>query len=99
MQRGGVASPFAARQLLWGIVSAVVYVFILKVSYRSAIKAAVPLFAATVAVLIVLLSTVTTTFLDVYSNAVSAQSLFPKLGTRPAVLADLAGAPAWAARA
>ena len=39
------------------------------------------------AVLIVLLSTVTTTFLDVYSNAVSAQSLFPKLGTRPAVLA------------
>ena len=39
------------------------------------------------AVLIVLLSTVTTTFLDIYSNAVSAQSLFPKLGNRPAVLA------------
>lgn len=38
------------------------------------------------AVLIVLLSTVTTTFLDIYSNAVSAQSLFPKLGTRPLVL-------------
>ena len=37
------------------------------------------------AVVIVLLSTATTTFLDVYSNAVSAQSLFPKLGTRPAV--------------
>ncbi len=38
------------------------------------------------AVLIVLLSTATTTFLDIYSNAVSAQSLFPKLGTRPLVL-------------
>jgi putative hydroxymethylpyrimidine transporter CytX len=38
------------------------------------------------AVLVVLLSTVTTTFLDIYSNAVSAQSLFPKLGTRPLVL-------------
>lgn len=37
------------------------------------------------AVAIVLLSTATTTFLDVYSNAVSAQSLFSKLGTRPAV--------------
>lgn len=37
------------------------------------------------AVAIVLLSTATTTFLDVYSNAVSVQSLFPKLGTRPAV--------------
>jgi rod shape determining protein RodA len=56
MQRGGVASPFAARQLLWGVVSAVVYVFILKVSYRSAIKAVVPLFGITVAVLIVLLA-------------------------------------------
>ena len=39
------------------------------------------------AVLVVLLSTVTTTFLNIYSNAVSAQSLFPKLGTRPLVLA------------
>ena len=39
------------------------------------------------AVLVVLLSTVTTTFLDIYSNAVSAQSLFPKLGHRPLVLA------------
>ena len=39
------------------------------------------------AVLIVLLSTVTTTFLDIYSNAVSAQSLFPKVGNRPLVLA------------
>ncbi len=38
------------------------------------------------ALLIVLLSTVTTTFLDIYSNAVSAQSLFPKLGLRPLVL-------------
>ena len=38
------------------------------------------------AVLIVLLSTATTTFLDIYSNAVSAQSLFPKMGTRPLVL-------------
>lgn len=38
------------------------------------------------ALLVVLLSTVTTTFLDIYSNAVSAQSLFPKLGTKPAVL-------------
>ena len=38
------------------------------------------------AVLIVLLSTVTTTFLDIYSNAVSAQSLFPTLGHRPLVL-------------
>jgi len=38
------------------------------------------------ALLIVLLSTLTTTFLDIYSNAVSAQSLFPKLGTRPLVL-------------
>ena len=44
------------------------------------------------AVLVVLLSTATTTFLDIYSNAVSAQSLFPKLGVRPAVLAGgLAG--------
>ena len=44
------------------------------------------------ALLVVLLSTLTTTFLDIYSNAVSAQSLFPKLGTRPAVLAGgLAG--------
>ena len=38
------------------------------------------------ALLVVLLSTLTTTFLDIYSNAVSAQSLFPKLGTRPLVL-------------
>lgn len=37
------------------------------------------------ALLIVLLSTATTTFLDIYSNAVSAQSLFPKLGTKMAV--------------
>ena len=44
------------------------------------------------AVLIVLLSTLTTTFLDIYSNAVSAQSLFPKVGTRPLVaLAGIAG--------
>ena len=44
------------------------------------------------AVLIVLLSTLTTTFLDIYSNAVSAQSLFPKAGTRPlTALAGLAG--------
>ena len=44
------------------------------------------------ALLVVLLSTLTTTFLDIYSNAVSAQSLFPKLGTRPLVLlAGLAG--------
>ena len=39
------------------------------------------------AVLIVLLSTLTTTFLDIYSTAVSAQSLFPKWGARPLVLA------------
>jgi putative hydroxymethylpyrimidine transporter CytX len=38
------------------------------------------------ALLVVLLSTLTTTFLDIYSNAVSAQSLFPKLGTKTAVL-------------
>ena len=44
------------------------------------------------AVAIVLLSTLTTTFLDIYSNAVSAQSLFPKLGTRPlTALAGIAG--------
>ncbi|MGD9782624.1 MAG: putative hydroxymethylpyrimidine transporter CytX [Kiritimatiellia bacterium] len=44
------------------------------------------------AVAIVLLSTLTTTFLDIFSNAVSAQSLFPKLGTRPLVLlSGLAG--------
>lgn len=44
------------------------------------------------AVAIVLLSTLTTTFLDIYSNAVSAQSLFPKIGTRPLIaLAGLAG--------
>ena len=44
------------------------------------------------AVAIVLLSTLTTTFLDIYSNAVSAQSLFPKIGTRPLVaLAGIAG--------
>lgn len=44
------------------------------------------------ALLVVLLSTLTTTFLDIYSNAVSAQSLFPKMGTRPLVLlAGLAG--------
>ncbi len=44
------------------------------------------------AVAIVLLSTLTTTFLDIYSNAVSAQSLFPKVGTRPLIaLAGLAG--------
>lgn len=44
------------------------------------------------AVGVVLLSTLTTTFLDIYSNAVSAQSLFPKLGTRPLVaLAGIAG--------
>ena len=39
------------------------------------------------AVLVVLLSTLTTTFLDIYSNAVSAQSMFPRLGTKMAVLA------------
>ena len=44
------------------------------------------------AVAIVLLSTLTTTFLDIYSNAVSAQSLFPQIGTRPlTALAGLAG--------
>lgn len=39
------------------------------------------------AVAIVLLSTLTTTFLDIYSNALSAQSLLPRLGTRRLVLA------------
>ena len=44
------------------------------------------------AVAVVLLSTLTTTFLDIYSNAVSAQSLFPQVGTRPlTALAGLAG--------
>ena len=38
------------------------------------------------AVAIVLLSTLTTTFLDIYSNAVSAQSLFPRIGMRPLIL-------------
>lgn len=37
-------------------------------------------------VAIVLLSTLTTTFLDIYSNAESAQSLFPRIGTRPLTL-------------
>jgi len=44
------------------------------------------------ALLIVLLSTLTTTFLDIYSNAVSAQSLLPRIGTRPlALLGGLIG--------
>ena len=55
MQRGGVVSPYAARQLLWGAVSAVVYILILKVSYRSMLKASIPLFALTIAVFLVLL--------------------------------------------
>jgi putative hydroxymethylpyrimidine transporter CytX len=37
------------------------------------------------ALAIVLLSTVTTTFLDIYSNAISALSIFPKLNERVAV--------------
>lgn len=44
------------------------------------------------AVVIVLLSTATTTFLDIYSNAVSAQALFPRVGVRPAIwVGGLAG--------
>ena len=39
------------------------------------------------ALLIVLLSTITTTFLDIYSNAVSIQSLLPKLSERAVILA------------
>ena len=37
------------------------------------------------ALVIVLLSTVTTTFLDIYSNAISALSIFPKLNERATV--------------
>jgi len=44
------------------------------------------------ALVIVMLSTFTTTFLDVYSNAVSAVSLFPRLRERPVIiLSGLAG--------
>lgn len=39
------------------------------------------------ALLIVLLSTITTTFLDIYSNAISIQSILPKLNERAAVVA------------
>jgi putative hydroxymethylpyrimidine transporter CytX len=39
------------------------------------------------ALVIVLLSTVTTTFLDIYSNAISAMSIFPKLNERLTVAA------------
>ena len=39
------------------------------------------------ALVIVLLSTVTTTFLDIYSNAISALSIFPKLNERVTVAA------------
>lgn len=39
------------------------------------------------ALLIVVLSTVTTTFLDIYSNAVSARSLAPKLNERALIVA------------
>jgi nucleobase:cation symporter-1, NCS1 family len=39
------------------------------------------------ALLIVLLSTITTTFLDIYSNAISIQSIFPKLNERAVILA------------
>ncbi len=38
------------------------------------------------ALVIVLISTFTTTFLDIYSNAVSAKSLCPALGERPLVI-------------
>ena len=55
MQHGNAVSPFAFRQLLWGGLSAVVYVAILKLSYRSFIKYVVPLFAATTAMFVVLL--------------------------------------------
>ena len=55
MQRGGVVSPYAFRQLLWGAFSALVYVLILKISYRSALKLSVPLFAVMIAVFLVLL--------------------------------------------
>lgn len=41
---------------------------------------------AIAAALVILLSTLTTTFLDVYSNAVSLLSMAPRLGERPAVL-------------
>lgn len=39
------------------------------------------------ALVIVLLSTITTTFLDIYSNAISTQSIFPKLNERVVILA------------
>jgi nucleobase:cation symporter-1, NCS1 family len=39
------------------------------------------------AVVIVLLSTITTTFLDIYSNAISIESIFPKLNERAVILA------------
>lgn len=39
------------------------------------------------ALIIVVLSTITTTFLDIYSNAISIQSIFPKLNERTVILA------------
>ena len=39
------------------------------------------------ALVIVLLSTITTTFLDIYSNAISIQSILPKLNERAVILA------------
>ena len=48
-------SSYAVRQLLWGGISAAVYVIILKIGYRNILAAAAPLFAAAVVIFILLL--------------------------------------------
>lgn len=49
------AASFTTRQLMWGAVAAVVYVFILKIGYRKIIAMAVPLFVLLLVMLILLL--------------------------------------------
>lgn len=51
---GGGVSRYMVRQLVWGGLSAVCYAAVLRVSYKNALKAAVPIFWVTIAMLILL---------------------------------------------
>ena len=52
---GTFVSSFALKQLIWGGVSAFVYILIIKLGYKKILSAAVPLFAVTTLLLILLL--------------------------------------------
>ena len=50
-----ILTSFAFRQFLWGVLSAFVYIAVLKIGYQKFFKAALPLFIITIVILLVLL--------------------------------------------